>query len=96
MGGRSLADTAALEELSLDTDILVNNAGIQKVAPIHEFNPDTWRFMHRLMVQSPFLLVRAALPGMYERGFGRILNISAVRGLRASPNKSAYVAAKHV
>ena len=90
-----LADTSALEELSLDTDIMVNNAGVQKVAPIHEFDPDTWRFMHRLMVESPFLLVRAALPGMYERGFGRILNISSVHGLRASPNKSAYVAAKH-
>lgn len=90
-----LADTSALEGLSLDTDILVNSAGIQKVSPIHEFDPDTWRFMHRLMIESPFLLTRAALPGMYERGFGRILNISSVHGVRASPNKSAYVAAKH-
>ncbi|WP_300343686.1 3-hydroxybutyrate dehydrogenase [Nesterenkonia sp.] len=90
-----LADTAALEDLRLDTDILVNNAGVQRVAPIHEFDPEAWRLIHRLMVESPFLLIRAALPGMYERGFGRILNISSVHGLRASAYKSAYVAAKH-
>ena len=47
------------------------------------------------MLESPFLLIRAALPGMYERGFGRIINISSVHGLRASAYKSAYVAAKH-
>ena len=63
-----LADTAAQEDLALDVDILVNNAGIQTVAPIHEFDPERWRFMHRLMVESPFLLIRAALPAMYERG----------------------------
>jgi 3-hydroxybutyrate dehydrogenase len=49
----------------------------------------------RLMLESPFLLIRAALPGMYERGFGRVINISSVHGLRASPFKAAYVAAKH-
>jgi 3-hydroxybutyrate dehydrogenase len=90
-----LADTAALEDMRLDGDILVNNAGIQRIAPIHEFDPDTWRLMHRLMLESPFLLIRAALPGMYERGFGRVLNISSAHGLRASAYKSAYVAAKH-
>lgn len=90
-----LADTAALEDLSLDTDILVHNAGIQRVAPIHEYEPETWRFIHRLMVESPFLLTRAALAGMYERGFGRIINLSSVHGLRASAYKSAYVSAKH-
>jgi 3-hydroxybutyrate dehydrogenase len=90
-----LADTAALEDMRLDVDILVNNAGIQRIAPIHEFDPDTWRLMHRLMLESPFLLIRAALPGMYERGFGRVLNISSAHGLRASAYKSAYVAAKH-
>ena len=95
MGGRSLADTAALEELSLDTDILVNNAGVQHVSPIHEFDPQKWRFIHRLMVESPFLLIRAALPGMYERGFGRVINLSSAHGMRASPYKSAYVSAKH-
>ena len=90
-----LADTAAQEDLALDVDILVNNAGIQTVAPIHEFDPERWRFMHRLMVESPFLLIRAALRAMYERGWGRIVNISSAHGLRASAYKSAYVAAKH-
>ena len=90
-----LSDTAAQEDLDLDVDILVNNAGIQTVAPIHEFDPERWRFMHRLMVESPFLLVRAALPTMYERGWGRIINISSAHGLRASAFKSAYVSAKH-
>lgn len=90
-----LADTAAQEDLALDVDILVNNAGIQTVAPIHQFDPERWRFMHRLMVESPFLLIRAALPAMYERGWGRIVNISSAHGLRASAYKSAYVAAKH-
>ena len=90
-----LSDTAALENLALDTDILVNNAGIQRISPIQEFDPETFRLIHRLMVESPFLLIRAVLPGMYGRGFGRIINISSVHGLRASEFKSAYVSAKH-
>ncbi len=90
-----LADTAALEDVSLDVDILVNNAGIQRVSPIAEFVPEDFRLMQRLMVESPFLLIRAVLPGMYRRGWGRILNVSSAHGLRASPFKSAYVTAKH-
>lgn len=90
-----LADTKALEELSLDTDILVNNAGVQRVATLQDFDPEAWRLIHRLMLESPFLLIRAVLPGMYERGFGRIINLSSVHGLRASAFKSAYVSAKH-
>lgn len=90
-----LADTAALEDVDLDVDILVNNAGIQRISPIHEFDPEAWRLIHRLMVESPFLLTRAALPAMYERGFGRIINISSIHGSRASAFKSAYVSAKH-
>ncbi len=90
-----LSDTGALETLTLDADILVNNAGIQRISPIQEFDPETFRLIHRLMVESPFLLIRAVLPGMYERGFGRIINISSVHGLRASEFKSAYVSAKH-
>ncbi|WP_336633485.1 MULTISPECIES: 3-hydroxybutyrate dehydrogenase [unclassified Microbacterium] len=93
--GIDLSDTVLQEELTLDVDILVNNAGVQNVAPIHEFDPERWRFMHRLMVESPFLLIRAALPGMYARGWGRVVNISSAHGLRASAYKSAYVAAKH-
>ena len=99
VGGESwvvdLSDTAALDDLRLDVDILVNNAGIQRVSPIPEFDPDTFRLLLRLMLESPFLLIRAVLPGMYERGWGRIINISSAHGLRASPFKSAYVAAKH-
>ncbi|QRY40882.1 3-hydroxybutyrate dehydrogenase [Microbacterium hominis] len=90
-----LSATGALDDLSLDADILVNNAGVQTVAPITEFAPERFRFMQRLMVESPFLLIRAALPGMYERGWGRIINISSAHGLRASAYKSAYVTAKH-
>ena len=99
LGGKAwavdLSDTASLEDLSVDTDILINNAGVQRVAPIHEYDPEAWRLIHRLMLESPFLLIRAALPGMRERGFGRIINISSIHGLRASAFKSAYVAAKH-
>jgi 3-hydroxybutyrate dehydrogenase len=90
-----LSDTAALAELSLDVDVLVNNAGIQHVAPVHEFPPEKFAAILGLMVEAPFLLIRAALPRMYERGFGRIVNISSVHGLVASPYKSAYVVAKH-
>lgn len=90
-----LSDTAALDDLVLEADILVNNAGIQRVAPIAEFDPDAFRTIQRIMLEAPFLLIRAALPGMYERGWGRVVNISSVHGLRASAFKSAYVAAKH-
>lgn len=90
-----LADTAALESLSLDVDILVNNAGIQHVSPIEKFDPAKFRQIMTLMLESPFLLVRAALPYMYGNGYGRVINISSVHGLRASEFKSAYVAAKH-
>ncbi|MDN3496618.1 3-hydroxybutyrate dehydrogenase [Planococcus sp. APC 4015] len=90
-----LSETSALDDLTLDVDILVNNAGIQRVSPIPEFDPDTFRLLLRLMLESPFLLVRAALPGMYAKGWGRIINISSAHGLRASPFKSAYVSAKH-
>jgi 3-hydroxybutyrate dehydrogenase len=90
-----LTDTVALAEQSLDVDVLVNNAGIQHVAPIQEFPPERFAQIIQLMLEAPFLLIRAALPGMYDRGFGRIVNISSVHGLRASAYKSAYVAAKH-
>ncbi|WAH98508.1 3-hydroxybutyrate dehydrogenase [Arthrobacter sp. MMS18-M83] len=90
-----LLDTEALAGLSLDCDILVNNAGIQKIAPIEEFEPADFRRILTLMLEAPFLLIRAALPHMYANGFGRIINISSVHGLRASAFKSAYVSAKH-
>lgn len=99
VGGESwvvdLDDTAALDALTLDADILVNNAGLQRISPIHEYDPDTWRRIHRVMLEAPFLLTRAVLPSMYERGWGRVINVSSVHGLRASAFKAAYVAAKH-
>ncbi|WP_109471207.1 3-hydroxybutyrate dehydrogenase [Ornithinimicrobium cavernae] len=90
-----LADTVALEALRLECDVLVNNAGIQRVAPIQELDPEDFRLIQRVMVESPFLLVRAALPHMYAQGWGRIINVSSAHGLRASEFKVAYVTAKH-
>ncbi|MGO9660548.1 MAG: 3-hydroxybutyrate dehydrogenase [Acidimicrobiales bacterium] len=90
-----LAETSALADVELDFDVLINNAGFQHVAAIEEFPPQTFSAMLRVMLEAPFLLVRAVLPNMYRRGFGRIVNVSSVHGLRASPFKSAYVAAKH-
>ena len=99
LGGKAwavdLLDVTALEELQLDCDVLVNNAGIQSIDPIIEFDPERFRSMLALMVEVPFLLTRAALPHMYAKGFGRIVNISSVHGLRASEFKVAYVTAKH-
>ena len=74
---------------------MVNNAGIQFVAPIESYPPEKFRLILALMLEAPFLLARAVLPHMYASGFGRIVNITSVHGLRASPYKSAYVAAKH-
>jgi 3-hydroxybutyrate dehydrogenase len=90
-----LSDLAAVDALDLDVDVLVNNAGLQHVAPIHEFPVDRFSYILRLMLEAPFRLVRGALPHMYERGWGRVVNISSVHGLRASAYKSAYVTAKH-
>ncbi|HZS76054.1 MAG TPA: 3-hydroxybutyrate dehydrogenase [Ktedonobacteraceae bacterium] len=89
---RLVADTLAAEG---HIDILVNNAGIQHVAPIQEFPEAKWRQIIDIMLTAPFLLTKAVLPGMYERKWGRILNIASVHGLIASPFKSAYVSAKH-
>lgn len=99
IGGKAwavdLSDVSALEDLQLEVDILVNNAGVQHVSPITEFAPDRFRHLMTLMVESPFLLIRAALPHMCGQNFGRIINISSVHGLRASEFKVAYVTAKH-
>ncbi|MBB6628682.1 3-hydroxybutyrate dehydrogenase [Nocardioides sp. KIGAM211] len=90
-----LTDGAAIDALDLEADILVNNAGIQHVAPIEDFDPATFRLIQQLMLEAPFLLARRFLPGMYERGWGRIVHVSSVHGHRASPYKVAYVSAKH-
>ena len=90
----SVADDRLVDALD-GVDILVNNAGIQHVSPIQDFSAEDFRRITTLMLEVPFLLIRAALPKMYAGGFGRIINISSVHGLRASPFKSAYVTAKH-
>ncbi|WAL64128.1 3-hydroxybutyrate dehydrogenase [Amycolatopsis cynarae] len=90
-----LADPAAVEALPAEADILVNNAGFQHVAPIETFPPAVFTRMQQVMVTAPFLLIRRVLPGMYARGWGRVINISSVHGLRASAYKSSYVTAKH-
>ncbi|QIK75544.1 3-hydroxybutyrate dehydrogenase [Nocardioides piscis] len=101
VGGKSLtldlSDSDAIIDalVGVDADILVNNAGIQHVAPIEDFDPGTFATIHAIMLQAPFLLARALLPGMYARGWGRLVHISSVHGHRASAYKSAYVSAKH-
>jgi 3-hydroxybutyrate dehydrogenase len=90
-----LARPAGLDGLDLAADVLVNNAGFQHVAPVEEFPPERFAAMVAVMLEAPFRLARAVLPGMYRRGWGRVVNVSSVHGLRASPFKSAYVAAKH-
>ncbi|MEU1586818.1 3-hydroxybutyrate dehydrogenase [Micromonospora sp. NPDC005710] len=98
-GGRAegvdLSDPAAVDSLDVDVDIVVNNAGLQHVAPLQDFPVERFEYIQRVMVEAPFRLIRRALPHMYAEGWGRIVNISSVHGLRASPYKAAYVSAKH-
>ncbi|GLW92515.1 3-hydroxybutyrate dehydrogenase [Actinokineospora globicatena] len=90
-----LADAAFVDALPTEVDVLINNAGLQHVAPLHEFPPDRFDLIQRVMVTAPFLLIRRVVPHMYAREWGRIVNISSVHGLRASAFKAAYVTAKH-
>ncbi|KUN42072.1 3-hydroxybutyrate dehydrogenase [Streptomyces longwoodensis] len=90
-----LTDLDAAELAAHGTDVLVNNAGLQLVRPLQEFPPDVFHTVLTVMLEAPFRLIRGALPHMYGQGWGRIVNISSVHGLRASPYKGAYVAAKH-
>ncbi|MBT2406563.1 MULTISPECIES: 3-hydroxybutyrate dehydrogenase [unclassified Streptomyces] len=90
-----LSDPAAVAALPAAVDILVNSAGLQHVCPITEFPPERFALIQQVMVTAPFLLLRRTLPHMYAGGWGRVVNISSVHGLRASAYKSAYVAAKH-
>jgi 3-hydroxybutyrate dehydrogenase len=76
-------------------DILVNNAGIQHVAPIEDFPPDKWDAIIAINLSSAFHTTRLAVPAMKRKGWGRIVNTASAHSLVASPNKSAYVAAKH-
>ena len=100
--GADMTKPDEIEALVQDTekefgsvDIVVNNAGIQSVQPVEEFPVGKWDAIIAINMNSAFHTVRAAVPGMKERGWGRIINISSAHGLVASPFKSAYVTAKH-
>ena len=82
------------EELG-PVDILVNNAGIQHVSPVEDFPPEKWEAILAINLSAVFHTTRLAVPGMKEKGWGRIINTASAHSLVASPNKSAYVAAKH-
>jgi len=91
-----IADMIRQAEASLGSvDILVNNAGIQFVSPVEEFPIEKWDQIIAINLSSAFHAIRAAVPGMKERGWGRIINTASAHSLVASPFKSAYVAAKH-
>jgi 3-hydroxybutyrate dehydrogenase len=99
VGGRAevvdLADLEAVDALDLRCDVLINNAGLQHISAIEDFSSERFSLMLRVMLEAPFRLVRQVLPHMYANGWGRVVNISSVHGLRASPFKAGYVAAKH-
>ncbi|RRQ82515.1 3-hydroxybutyrate dehydrogenase [Streptomyces griseofuscus] len=90
-----LSEAEEVDALPDDADIVVNNAGLQHIAPVHEFPPDRFTLIQRVMVEAPFRILRRTLPHMYAGAWGRVVNISSVHGLRASAYKSAYVTAKH-
>ena len=91
-----IAEMIALGEKSFGSvDILVNNAGIQFVSPIEEFPIEKWNAIIAINLSSAFHAIRAAVPGMKKRGWGRIINTASAHSLVASPFKSAYVSAKH-
>jgi 3-hydroxybutyrate dehydrogenase len=91
-----IADMVATAESTFGkVDILVNNAGIQHVAPIEDFPIEKWDAVLAINLSSSFHTIRAVIPGMKERGWGRIINVCSAHSLRASAHKAAYVAAKH-
>ena len=91
-----IADMIAKTERDFGSvDILVNNAGIQHVAPVEEFPIEQWDAIIAINLTSAFHTIRAAVPGMKKRKWGRIINICSAHSLRASPFKAAYVSAKH-
>jgi 3-hydroxybutyrate dehydrogenase len=100
--GADLSDTAAIERMMRrcadelgPIDVLVNNAGIQHVAPVDSFPPEKWDSIIAINLTASFHTIRLAVPAMRDRGWGRIINTASAHSLVASPNKSAYVAAKH-
>jgi 3-hydroxybutyrate dehydrogenase len=93
--GEIAAMVAACAEELGGPDILINNAGIQYVAPIEDFPPEKWDQIIAINLSAAFHAIRAAVPGMKARGWGRIISTASAHSLVASPNKAAYVAAKH-
>lgn len=95
---KAAAVTGLIEQATRElgrVDVLVNNAGIQHVAPIHEFPVEKWDAIIAINLTAVFLGIRAALPQMLKRDWGRIINIASVHGLVASADKGPYVASKH-
>ena len=100
--GANMSDAAAIERMMGrcadelgGPDILVNNAGIQHVSPVESFPVEKWNAIIAINLTAAFHTTRLALPGMKAKGWGRIVNTASAHSLVASPNKSAYVAAKH-
>jgi 3-hydroxybutyrate dehydrogenase len=100
--GADLSDPAAIDRMMArcaDTlgapDVLVNNAGIQHVSPVESFPPEKWDSIIAINLSAVFHTTRHALAAMKQKGWGRIINTASAHSLVASPNKSAYVAAKH-
>ena len=100
--GADLGDPAAIERMMArcagklgGPDILVNNAGIQHVAPVDQFPPEKWDAILAINLSAVFHTTRLAVPAMRAKGWGRVINTASAHSLVASPNKSAYVAAKH-
>jgi 3-hydroxybutyrate dehydrogenase len=100
--GADLSDAAQIEAMvrhCVDQfgalDILVNNAGIQHVSPVESFPPEKWNAILAINLSAVFHTTRLAIPSMKKKGWGRIINTASAHSLVASPNKSAYVAAKH-
>jgi len=100
--GADLSDYAQTEAMAAEAhkifghiDVIVNNAGVQYVAPVQDFPVEQWQRVISINLSAAFYVIKAFLPHMQARNFGRIINISSAHGLVASANKSAYVAAKH-
>jgi len=100
--GADMSDATAIERMMRrcadelgGPDILVNNAGIQHVSPVECFPPEKWDAIIAINLTAAFHTTRLALPGMKSKKWGRVINTASAHSLVASPNKSAYVAAKH-
>ncbi|MBX7534150.1 3-hydroxybutyrate dehydrogenase [Qipengyuania sp. GH1] len=96
--GSDLTDVAQIEEMMAEAggvDILVNNAGLQHVSPVEEFPVEKWDTIIALNLTAAFHTTRLSVPGMKEKGWGRIINTASAHSKAASPYKSAYISAKH-